>query len=271
MSTLLQQASLPLRSRRQAHQVRITGVIVVSVGHASGGRQLAAPTLRGASAPADTCPIDGVYVPLLERAVWAKRALVAAIVVDVVALVVDGGQFSLIQKAIWGGVTMGKVVANDRRQQYVAWAQIAVLITAVAFFLRWFGRAYANAPLVSTVSPRWTPRWAVGYWLVPFISLVRPKQIANEIWDSANPDHGGRHGLVDLWWGAWIASNVLGYLTFNLSRNLHGLDDFRRVTEISLGADVVGVAARALAFLVVSRTTDRQHDQAIRHSQRAYV
>ncbi|HVD66025.1 MAG TPA: hypothetical protein VNB65_03920 [Gaiellaceae bacterium] len=39
VETLLQQASFPLRSRRQAHQVRIAGVISESVGHASRGRQ----------------------------------------------------------------------------------------------------------------------------------------------------------------------------------------------------------------------------------------
>jgi Domain of unknown function (DUF4328) len=100
---------------------------------------------------------------------------------------------------------------------------------------------------------------------------VRPKQIANEIWDSANPGDGGRHGLVDFWWSAWIASNLLGYLSLNLSRTVHGLDDFRRATEVSLGTDAVGIAAGVLAFLLVSRTTDRQHDQAIRHSQPAYV
>jgi Domain of unknown function (DUF4328) len=215
--------------------------------------------------------VNGAYEPLRERAVWAKRALYLAILTDVAALLADGAQFSLIQRATWGGVTLGEVQANETRQNIVAVAQVLVIVLAAVFFLRWFRRAYANVPAISTVRPRWTAGWAVGYWFVPIYSLIRPKQIANEIWQSSDPNPTSEHRLVDLWWGTWLLTGFLTIVGYNLSKGAQTAGDFKTFTEFYLVADAASIAAGFLALQVVKRTTERQHEQAIRVSNRAYT
>jgi hypothetical protein len=59
---------------------------------------------------------------------------------------------------------------------------------------RLFRRAYRNLPALGAESPRFSSGWAVGAWFVPFLNLVRPKQIMDDIWrasDPALPAHPG--------------------------------------------------------------------------------
>jgi Domain of unknown function (DUF4328) len=214
--------------------------------------------------------VNRAYEPLSERAVWAKRALYLAIVTDVAALLADGAQFSLIQRATWGGVTLGEIQSNETRQNVVAAAQVLVLVFAAIFFLRWFRRAYANVPAISSVEPRWTPGWAVGYWFIPVLGLFGPKQIANEIWQSTDPRAGSEHRLVDAWWGVWLLANALTLVGYNLSSGAQDAGDFKTFTEIYLVSDAASIGAGFLALQVVKQTTMRQHEQAIRASARAY-
>jgi Domain of unknown function (DUF4328) len=214
-------------------------------------------------------PVAGTYEPLTERAVWAKRALCLAILADVAALLADGAQFSLVQRATWGGVTLAEIQSNDTRQTVVSIVQGAVLVLAAVCFLRWFRRAYQNVPAISAVKTRWTSGWAVGYWFVPIYSWIRPKQIADEIWRSADPEPSGEHRLVDCWWGAWILTGLLTLFGYNLSKGARNASDFETFTEVYLGSDVAGIAAGLLALRLVGRTTDRQHEQAIRAANRA--
>jgi hypothetical protein len=206
--------------------------------------------------------VNGTYEPLRARAAWAQRALVVAILVEIASLLSDGAQYSLVQRANWGGVTLSEVQANDQRQTLVGYAQLIVFVATAVFFLRWFRRAYANAPALGAVQPRWTPAWAVGYWFVPIYSLIRPKQIANEIWESAEP--GGRRRLVDFWWAAWLLGNFLTLIGFNVGRGVQSIDDFRTFTELYLAADAASIAAGFLAYQVVKQTTAKQHEQAAR-------
>jgi hypothetical protein len=215
--------------------------------------------------------VTGTYEPLSARAVWARRALWLAVLTDVAALLADGAQYSLVQRATWGGVTLGEIQANDTGQNIVAGAQLLVLVVAAVFFLRWFRRAYANVPAISSIQPRWTPGWAVGYWFVPIYSWIRPKQIANEIWKSSGPEATGGHHLVDAWWGAWILSGFLTLVGYNLSQNAQTVGDFKTFTSVYLVADLASIAAGVLALQVVKRTTERQQEQAWQASDRAYT
>ena len=111
--------------------------------------------------------MNGAYESLRGRAVWAKRALYLAILTDFGALLADGAQYSLVQRATWGGVTLAEVEANDTRQAFVSGAQLVVLIVAAVFFLRWFRQAYANAPSSAPFGPVGRPAGPSGIGSCP--------------------------------------------------------------------------------------------------------
>ncbi len=106
------------------------------------------------------------------------------------------------------------------------------LVSAAAFivFLTWFFRMYKNLYLLGREHMRCTPGWAVGYWFIPFLNLIRPIQCVYDIWRAGalegEPPVG--YALFGWWWAAWIGSSVLAQVAATGERSIiiasHGLD-----------------------------------------------
>jgi hypothetical protein len=218
--------------------------------------------------------MTGVYEPLSGRATWARRALVGAIVLDAVAVISDLLEFSLLQRALWGGVTAAEISANDTRQALVGLAQALLLAVGAVFFLRWFHRAYTNLAAFGTEA-KYGTGWAVGSWFVPILGLIRPKRIADEIWTKSDPDLATHEpprkaartpAFLDVWWIAFVLSSLLYWGGFNLSRGAEEISEFKTAAAVYAAADALSVAAGVLALIVVKRMTDRQAARAERQA-----
>jgi hypothetical protein len=65
------------------------------------------------------------------------------------------------------------------------------------------------------------PRWAVGWYFIPFANLIMPMRAVTEIWkgtfDELNEDNSP-NGRIGLWWLFWIGGNLL----FNVSNQMAG-------------------------------------------------
>lgn len=96
-------------------------------------------------------------------------------------------------------------------------------VVAAVFFLRWLNRAAHN---VRAFHPgghfEFTTGWAVGWWFVPFANLIKPLRATQEIWRASDPEFVQSErsflgapvpGLMTTWWGAWVASGLLGNLS----------------------------------------------------------
>jgi hypothetical protein len=103
----------------------------------------------------------GSFRPLAPRATWARRALVLAVVVDVLSIASGLAELRLLDRASGGSVTTAELLANDRRQGMVAMAQLTMLVVGAVFFLRWVYRAHANLRPLGA-EPRHSSGWAVG-------------------------------------------------------------------------------------------------------------
>lgn len=101
------------------------------------------------------------------------------------------------------------------------------LIVCFVLVGRWIYRTNANAHLLSddlTI----TPGWAVGWYFVPFANLVKPYQGMKEAWFSSH-SAGGLQGeaetaMLPWWWGLWLATNILGNISLQISLRLDGID-----------------------------------------------
>jgi len=214
------------------------------------------------------------YEPLEGRAKWALVALTAAIAIDLVAIGSDVLEWRLLERFEHGeAVTLAEADANDARQALMGWLQLGALAVGAVFFIRWFHRAYANLFPLGAKDLRFGSGWAIGAWFVPILNLVRPKQIANDIWRGSDPDAPldqgtewrGRSysGLLSYWWVAFLAAGWIG--TAALS-TLDGetAAELQRVTLGWIVADSLDAVAAVLAILVVYRTTLRQEARAAR-------
>jgi hypothetical protein len=161
---------------------------------------------------------------------------------------------------------------TDGASQLLAVVEFALVVGTGISFLMWFHRVRANLPALGITDARWSPRWAVGWWFVPVMSLFRPYQVAAEIWRASDPaatafDWRERPlaPLLGWWWGLFIASTIAAQISFRLSArlgdnpSLQSMQDLALVDAASAAIDFVG---GWLAIRVIAEIERRQIDRS---------
>jgi hypothetical protein len=156
--------------------------------------------------------------------------------------------------------------ASDHQTAVSAIVELVALLAAASTFLAWFYRAYANLPRLGIQHLRHRPGWAIGSWFVPVLSLVRPKQIANDIWrgsDPTSPDrqpdwHEPVSPLLHWWWALFLLNGFLGQASLRLWNASHSISRLRSATDVDIASSAVSIIAAGLAGWVVYRLSDRQ-------------
>jgi hypothetical protein len=217
---------------------------------------------------------DAVYVPLASRASWAKRLLLVAGLVDTLAVITGLASYRLAGRATSGNATFEQFNAAEARHDLVILTQMVVYLVAAVVFIRWFHRAYANLQAVGIEGLRHRTAWAIGAWFVPIVSLIWPKQIADEIWrgsdPSVEPDQSRSWGqekvpvVVAVWWLAFIASGLLVGAGWELWGGAETYADIKLAAVVEVTGNALGVLSGALAYVVVDRTSERQQARATR-------
>lgn len=232
-------------------------------------------------APTRIAPPTAYRAPgRLAKVVMALLAV--NVVFDLGAALVDWQMLDFLERARQGDfVTFEEATEHDNRMAYAALLQFLALVACGIPFIVWFRRVYRNLVPLGTRTLRFGTGWAVGGWFVPFLGLVRPKSIANDVWRASDPDlppeieappTGVRVPVyMTLWWitfvvGAWIyppldfggnAEPSLGELVFEVRRTFAG--------------DVSSVVSGLLAVAVVRGITLRQEQRHARLASGALV
>jgi hypothetical protein len=160
-----------------------------------------------------------------------------------------------------------RAVARDRAIGVLK--LLALAATAIAW-LTWLHRAYRNLGRVGTTRARFSPAWAVAYWLVPFINVVRAYQVMKDLWlrsDSRNDrdayDTLPAPDLVRGWWGILVAWGALGPVVAFLAQKARTPQDLTNVTDLGMVVNAIGVIACVLAIRVVREIDARQRGFAL--------
>jgi hypothetical protein len=105
---------------------------------------------------------------------------------------------------------------------------IPVLVVLVVCFVlvgRWIYVANANAHAFGTGEMSIGPGWAVGWFFVPIANLFKPYEAMKETWQVSHHVAGlleeAESPLVRWWWGLWIVSGIVGWVSLQLG----GLSD----------------------------------------------
>lgn len=126
--------------------------------------------------------VAATYRPLVRPARTLFFLFAVTLVLTVVALLSDSAELNLLGRIVEdpASVSAAEANASDQRQGVIGLLQLLVYLGTVVAFLVWFRRAYRNLPALGAESLRFSSGWAVGAWFVPFLNLVRPKQLADE-------------------------------------------------------------------------------------------
>jgi Domain of unknown function (DUF4328) len=206
-------------------------------------------------------------LPLDTRGRVASAFLAIMLVGALLSLWADVQQVDLIGRVLDGGrTTLTEINDSDDRVAWTAAVYTIGYIPAAIAFLFWYSRAYRNV-IAFGFPNRWSPRWAVAYWIIPILSLFRPKQVMNDIWRGSGPagetDLRSRpvSPLLHWWWAAWLLTTWVSQVAFRASFEdgdfVSDPEDLRSQSIAYAISDVVDVVAGILAILVIRAVTAR--------------
>jgi hypothetical protein len=215
-------------------------------------------------------PVVATYQPLLTPARTLFLMFAVTLVLTVVALLSDWAELSLLGGILEdpASVSPAEADASDQRQGAIGLLQLLLYLGTVVAFLVWFRRAYRNLPALGAESPRFSSGWAVGAWFVPFLNLVRPKQLADDIWRASDPTLPAQAGaawkqqrvasLLHWWWALFIASNLVGWASSRLGLDATTPEELQTLSAVTLAADFLDLPLTILAFWMVAQVSRRQ-------------
>jgi hypothetical protein len=118
--------------------------------------------------------------------------------------------------------------------------------TTMVVFARWIYVAGDNLVEAGIDDLEFTTASRIWWFFVPFASLVKPFQGMRELWNASRGQwpYDTNDWLVSVWWGLWLATNILAYISTIMNR------DSRNLTAIWLHiAAEIAVAVVAIALL----------------------
>ena len=215
------------------------------------------------------------YKPSGGLGIAVKVLFALNILMDLALLGCNYLQLQLANRlAVGAGVLNDELESNDARQ-LVLGSLSALLFLAIAIvFLVWFHRVHSNLKSLKARHLKYTSGWAVGCWFVPFLNLVRPVQIAQEIWRNSDPESvSGRENssiaaptnstLIGFWWAMWLISNFISQISARMSWEVVNTPEALHAdAAVAMIADVASIIAGVLALAVVSAIDARQMERA---------
>ena len=136
-------------------------------------------------------------------------------------------------------------------------------VVCAVLFIVWLRKAYTSRAVVPS-HLRHGAGWTIGAWFVPFLNLVRPYQLVDELDAAAAariPAPRARNGLLPAWWAAFLLMNLAGQISSRLAATTDTLDGtelnnrLRSVALVDIGGGILTIAAAVLAILVVRHIT----------------
>lgn len=201
-----------------------------------------------------------------ERAVarWTTYLLCACLALEAATIASGLARRAWLDRVAAGApLVASEAAARDARDRAIAGFKLAALACAGLAWLAWLYRAYGNLTLVGSKRTRFAHIWAIAYWLIPVVNLVRPYGVMRDLW-LRSASLNDRDGYDDLpppavlsWWWAlslvWAASAWLEPL---LTRDWRTPAQLAQATDLGIVVSAVGMLAVGLAILVV-RGIDR--------------
>jgi hypothetical protein len=198
--------------------------------------------------------------PNQERAQYALWVLLLLVLIKVVALVTFYLQYHLLDQWLNGAIVdMDAAEANDRRVLIVGLFDVVVRLAAIITIILWFRRAYFNLHLRFN-NLTYSEGWAAGGWFVPFMSLVVPYQIFNDLFTNTKTFLEKHHvleckklndTLLITWWIVWICNTLAQNIFERVTRNETDITKLANYTLVDIGFTVIDIVALIMFIAIV--------------------
>lgn len=218
----------------------------------------------------------GPFVSAQLGSVIVRILLVIAILFGIGSLMSDVRLYDLGSKIITGKrltqTEQWQAETLDRDMAYLAQTQKGLYFITGVLFLFWIYCVHGNLPALGARHLRFTSGWAVGWFLIPFMNLIRPYQVVQEIWKASNPFYTDDHSwkttrsspLIRWWWILFLMSIIPG----NFATKVMSFEETQEVILgmlwVKIGSDGLYFLSAILAFRVVGSINARQKEKSKR-------
>jgi len=141
---------------------------------------------------------------------------------------------------------------------------LLALVTIIVFSM-WIYRAAANVVAAEVHGFAYTAGWSVGWFFIPFANLYKPFAAMRQIWNASHGAINERlddgNGLLALWWGTWILSNIAANIAFRLSLNPSSVEELTLSLQLGTVASAISLALYPAAYRLVDTITNAQRER----------
>lgn len=213
------------------------------------------------------------------RAQFVVIVLVLSIIIYLGSIGANLSQIGLISAAQSGEeVTEAQISDNDAHQATALVAQVVVVVLMLVALCVWFHRAYRNLKPLGGQNLKYSPAWAAGGFFVPILNLVRPYQVASEIWqisESTRPstlasDLSPAPSLVKWWWFAFIVDALVVNFVYRLGPDVGTLSGLMLASKYRIASLVLSIISAILTWRLVTGIDSLQENRSrfLRTAQR---
>ncbi len=148
-------------------------------------------------------------------------------------------------------------IVHESMLRYSRLAALMNLVVAgtIVLFVNWTHLANSNIHALGGQSIRFTPVWAVGWYLVPIANVWMPYQVMSEIWRISRNSMDARSEttsrLLQWWWFCWLAYSVGGNLHWFIP--VHGLEAVVLSRLLSIVSLVFALVSAGVALVLIKR------------------
>jgi len=190
---------------------------------------------------------------------FLQRLLWISVAVACVALIDDVVEFVQVQV---GQVTPDQVAANDPIQGIIGLLQSGLGIVTGITFLKWIYRAYKNIQGFGAEGLRFSPGWAVGYYFIPILSLIRPVQVMSEIWrasdDPRNWPRRPGSWMIASWWTLFLLYTGVTQVSLEIAIQASTNDQWTLAAVLAIVGDFFSIPLSIAALRLVTEIYRRQ-------------
>ena len=203
-------------------------------------------------APSDPAPAAPVrFRSASTRATVLLILLGLNIVASLIAsLIILSGKSALTDyEAGTGGID--RLDAFDSAFATFGLVEIAVFVGAAIAWLAWQSRTVDNEDALGIGHSDVSPRWSIGWWLIPIANLFMPYRALREIQRRYAGGAAIGGGLAIVWWIAWVANNIVSNVVGRLWVAADTFDTLQSALSIYLVSEGLTILAAVLAILLV--------------------
>ena len=216
--------------------------------------------------PPDVRVSTGAYRPIAVLGGWLVGLLAASGVFAGITAILRGVEIGRLHDFQAGATSLQRVDDARVAANGMAVFTLLVIVATAVVWLVWHFRGQSNLRSLGAADLRFTPGWAVAWWLIPFANIVMPFRTTAELWKASDPAAGAvewkarRLPAVFVgWWTFWLARIPFVSLASAAAPRLNpSIDQLVRQRWFGIGSDLATIAAAAMAVVIVRQVTARQ-------------